>query len=420
MIVKYLYKEGIINIYNHNDFQVIDGRELYSFFDLSRDFPTWIRAKIDSLDLIDGEDFLTETIYNGAKGRPAIEYTITIPTAVKIIESMRQNSDTLELLHYFSDTVPDLPIINQEENIIKGEMKMENKLMLIDNEMRINSVDLVDIINDFRQLESSTTDKSFKELKHYDFMKKIKKELDTLESLGLSAAGNISVGSYIDKQNQERPCYSLNRDGMLQMLNSESALVRYKTIEYINLLEDKLRLIENSPFNLPLTYKDALLQLVEKTEEMEQMAAENEELKAEQAINAPKVMAYEDFINSDGLYSFAATAKTIRIPRNPYTNTIIGRNTLLAWLRRDGILSKKGEDRNIPYQRYIDQGYFVLQAVDEEGTGKRMTVKVTPRGIDWLYKKYRYSNMPKKLEVSNIEEYKDDDNLNEEFLDSIV
>ena len=116
---------------------------------------------------------------------------------------------------------------------------MENKLLNLtnDKELRITSVELVDIINDFRKLESETVGKSFKKLAHYDFYKKIEKELKVLESVGLGGDGNISESSYFDSQNKEQPCYSLNKDGMLQMLNSESALVRYKTIEYINKLE---------------------------------------------------------------------------------------------------------------------------------------------------------------------------------------
>lgn len=116
---------------------------------------------------------------------------------------------------------------------------MENKLMTItnDKELRITSVELVDIINDFRGLESKTTQCIYKELQHRDFMTKIRKELETLEALDLKDVRNISLMSYKDKYEREQPCYSLNRDGMLQMLNSESALVRYKTIGYINELE---------------------------------------------------------------------------------------------------------------------------------------------------------------------------------------
>lgn len=120
---------------------------------------------------------------------------------------------------------------------------MESKLMALtnDKELRITSVELVDIINDFRRLESETTDRIYVKLQHKDFMKKIRKELEVLEALNLQDEGKISLVEYEDKKGEKRPCYSLNKDGMLQMLNSESALVRYKTIEYINDLEEENR-----------------------------------------------------------------------------------------------------------------------------------------------------------------------------------
>lgn len=122
---------------------------------------------------------------------------------------------------------------------------MENKLLNLtnDKELKITSVDLVDIINQFRELESNKTDKKYVELKHNDLLSKIRKEIEVLDSLGLIGERNISQSLYIDSQNKKQPCYLLNRDGMLQMLNSESALVRYKNIEYINKLEDKLKFV---------------------------------------------------------------------------------------------------------------------------------------------------------------------------------
>lgn len=72
-------------------------------------------------------------------------------------------------------------------------------------------------------------------------MTKIKNELKVLESLGIGGEQNILPSTYINSQNKVQPCFELNRDGMLQMLNSESALVRYKTIEYINKLEEQVK-----------------------------------------------------------------------------------------------------------------------------------------------------------------------------------
>ena len=141
-------------------------------------------------------------------------------------------------------------------------------------ELRITSVELVDIINQFREIEAGTLGNKAKVLAHGDFSKKIRKELEVLKSLGLDNQGNISLVEYTDKKGETRPCYSLNRDGMLQMLNSESTLVRYKTIEYINKLEKEL----TQP-KLPQTYKEALYALIEAEEEKERLLLENEQQK---------------------------------------------------------------------------------------------------------------------------------------------
>lgn len=156
---------------------------------------------------------------------------------------------------------------------------MGNELIKIskeDKELRINSVELVKIINQFREIESRTLGKECKVLQHKDFIKKIRTELQTLKTLGLGGERNISQSSYTNSQNKEQPCYSLNRDGMLQILNSESVLVRYKTIEYINELESKM----TQP-KLPVTYKEALIALVVAEEEKERLQLENKQLEDE-------------------------------------------------------------------------------------------------------------------------------------------
>ena len=122
----------------------------------------------------------------------------------------------------------------------KKEMTLIDGVEFAEDET-ITSVDLVRIINVFREQENR------KELKHSDFTKKIRKELEILENAGISNEGNISLVEYMDSKGEMRPCFKLTRDGMLQMLNSESALVRYKTIEYINYLEEKNKhLIEDN------------------------------------------------------------------------------------------------------------------------------------------------------------------------------
>ena len=123
---------------------------------------------------------------------------------------------------------------------MKELIKITNEENFITERGTILSTNLVTIINEFRKIESETNEeKRFIELKHRDFMKKIRKEDETLKTLGLNNERNFSLVEYIDKKGEKRPCYELNRDGMIIMLNSESAIVRYYTMEYIKKLEEK-------------------------------------------------------------------------------------------------------------------------------------------------------------------------------------
>ena len=63
---------------------------------------------------------------------------------------------------------------NQEDDIMSKELTNLN--ITLSEDGFINSVDLVEIINYFRDIEKTKT-----MLQHKDFMKKIRKELKTLE-----------------------------------------------------------------------------------------------------------------------------------------------------------------------------------------------------------------------------------------------
>ena len=129
---------------------------------------------------------------------------------------------------------------------------MKNELLNIklSDKGTIKSTELVEIINSFRELEGKS------ELQHKDFMKKIRKEIETLETLGLIGGGNFSPSSYINSQNKEQPCYELDKNGMFMMLNSESTLVRFKTVEYINKLEEQVQLLKEEKQKLELEAKE--------------------------------------------------------------------------------------------------------------------------------------------------------------------
>ena len=232
---------------------------------------------------------------------------------------------------------------------------------LANKEMRMTSVEVCELINQFRELEGDRS-----ELTHSDLMKKIRKEVEVLKLMGCMGEGNFSQSSYINSQNKEQPCFSLNRDDILQICASESAMVRHKIIQYINKLEEEL-----TQLKLPKNYKEALIALIEAEEVKEQQQLLIAEMK-------PKVEGYEDLLSVQSNHTMNDVAKVVGV----------GRNTLFKILRDNKVLMKD----NLPYQDFVDRGYFsvrevVIKRVEYEDV-KRQTL-VTTKGVDYINKKLK-------------------------------
>ena len=111
-----------------------------------------------------------------------------------------------------------------------------NSLALLNAEITMTSLEVVDLINKFREEEGNRA-----VLRHCDFIRSIEKEIKVLENVEISTKRNFSLSSY-DAQDGSRKykMYNLTRVGVLHMLNKESAIVRYKTQQYIEALEQAL------------------------------------------------------------------------------------------------------------------------------------------------------------------------------------
>ena len=108
-------------------------------------------------------------------------------------------------------------------------------LVGVNGEVEITSVELTQLINQFRAEEGNETVKE-----HKTIMRDIRSEIESLERVGINQNNFVPV-TYTDKKGEERPCYKLNKAAVLQMLNKESALVRYKTVQYIERLEKQVK-----------------------------------------------------------------------------------------------------------------------------------------------------------------------------------
>ena len=72
--------------------------------------------------------------------------------------------------------------------------------------------------------------------------------------------------------------------------------------------------------------------------------------------------------NTDNLINMNSMAKLARAENIP-----VGRNKLYSWLKRTGVLMSN----NLPYQRYIDRGYFAVKESVFEVNGLKKTYRQT-------------------------------------------
>lgn len=246
-------------------------------------------------------------------------------------------------------------------------------------EGRILSTDLVEIINTFREMEGKKT-----ELKHKSFMEKVRKEVRTLEEVGINNEQNFLPVKYVDAKGEERPCYSLNRDGMLEMLNSESALVRYKTVEYINKLEGRISELEQQKANLLLAIYNGGQEGVVASKQLTEMEVkEATKPLLEKIENDKPLVTFADRVLNKGDNILIRELAKI-ISDEGYS---IGQNKLYGILRDWRMIFKNSTE---PMQTAIDRGYFVRETKIIQtpyGSKETFTTKVTPKGQVYITEK---------------------------------
>ena len=260
-----------------------------------------------------------------------------------------------------------------------------------DKTLRITSVELVDIINTFRKEEGKS------ELQHKSFMAKIRKELETLKTLGLGNEQNILPVTYKDAKGEERPCFSLDKDGMFMMLNSESTLVRFKTAKYIDELEEENKRL-----------KDEVGELLKEIYNGGQGAVLASKRLSEIEIGKATKELTDKIEQDRPLVDFAGTVaeSSDSIDMGTFAKLIKdekvfdkGRNKLFELMREEGYLTKKkinGKFTNEPYQKYIDQGLFeIKEYVLNTAYGDKIKTKtlVTGKGQIYFVEKLRKLNI---------------------------
>ena len=133
-------------------------------------------------------------------------------------------------------------------------------------------------------------------------------------------------------------------------------------------------------YQLPQTYAEALRALADKAEQ-------NEKLTARIEIMRPKEIFADAVAASKTSILIGELAKLIT--QNGYE---IGQTRLFTWLREHGYLMKTGTSKNMPMQRYVQQGLFEIKESNVQNPDGSVritkTTKVTGKGQQYFINKF--------------------------------
>lgn len=178
---------------------------------------------------------------------------------------------------------------------------------------------------------------------------------------------NFALNDYKDSIGRTLPKYLITQDGfsflVMGYTGKEAARFKETYIGEFNRMREEL----TKPA-LPQNYKEALIALVGEVEKVELLEAKIQE-------NAPKVALYDTAMNAKNNLTMMAVAKSLKI----------GRNKLFALLRDQKVLMHN----NMPYQAFIDRGYFEVRQYTithfTSGLENKTQTMVTPKGMGWIH-----------------------------------
>jgi len=208
------------------------------------------------------------------------------------------------------------------------------------------------------------------ETQHASVLRLVRDNLDDFEAFGRVGFEIAPFETPGGVQRREVAHLNEQQATLLMTFMRNSPIVKVFKVELVKQFY-AMKTALNQPA-IPQTYAEAL----------EAAAAEvrkREALEAQARMDAPKVEAYDAFMDADGTYSVGTVAKMLGLSQNK----------LFDLLRNHGVLIAKGAMRNTPYQQYMH--HFTVKARDyEHSNGERSTsytTRVQSSGIDFIRRK---------------------------------
>ncbi|EHZ6173513.1 phage antirepressor KilAC domain-containing protein [Escherichia coli] len=216
----------------------------------------------------------------------------------------------------------------------------------------IDSQTLLKMVNEARKLCGEPL------VRNNKFIEKVVDELEGetyTKSVGRKNGANIDIITMTFKQ-------------ALRVAARESKAVRRSLIDKL----EELQQASTASPAIPQTLPEALRLAAE-------LAEQKMQLEQQLVAAAPKV-DFADRVSAANGILIGNFAKVVGLKQN----------ALFVWLRENGILIASGGRKNVPFQQYINAGYFTVKEVvldDEDGYQIRLTPQLTGKGQQWLTRK---------------------------------
>ena len=223
-----------------------------------------------------------------------------------------------------------------------------------------------------------------------------KKHKDVLKSIRNLMAENCAVknlfyeSEYKSERGRIEPMYKMNRDGFMLIAmgftGSDALEWKMKYIKAFNemeqMLKDGTQLTEKQKLELQLFSKNK----AEVAEAHKKLLELETKPLIETIENQKPLVEFANVVGAnDTLISIGNFSKVVE----DEVGIDIGQNKLFKWLRDNKYLYKRGSN-NIPYQQYVNSGYFVLKESVKNGMVFNQTF-ITGKGQMYLIKKLKES-----------------------------
>ena len=218
---------------------------------------------------------------------------------------------------------------------------------------------------------------------HNMLLRDIRRYVEQLGQSKIAQSDFFKESTYKNKQNKEQPCYLVTKKGCEFIAHKLTGVKGTEfTAKYINRfheMEDtiKTKLPQGNDL-IALAVIEAQKMIAERDKQIERMKPKE--------IFADAVSASETSILVGDLAKL--------ISQNGYK---IGQKRLFEWLRTNNFLIKCGSSRNMPQQRFVEQGLFEIKESNIQNPDGSVritrTTKVTGKGQIYFVNKFMKSEV---------------------------